>query len=269
MLLRRVCLPRNFLKLSRYLRPDLGIKSVQQCRFESSQKPVVRESNFLSQFLPNYWPEPNEKYLNEEFCKIEDDYSKKSTEEVIKAFESLSYHCQTIQSYISEEKYNPLVNAVLEKLPDMTDEELIKILFDLTRFPRASPRSHNFSELWNKIDDECWIRSKNWRFPLLLKVMNAYFRLGINKISAFNTKAMLKMSAKLDKIPSKMLVEFMFYQSIIRHKEVPMYTIEARVNELFNEFTLDEIGIIGLAFFKREAKILNNSLLDRFYEKVS
>lgn len=144
------------------------------------------------------------------------------------------------------------------------------MLVDLTRFPKLpSPKSRNYSELWNAIDHECWERSKYWRFPLLLKVMNAYYRLGINRISNFNRKALLKMSSKIDKLEPQALVEMMFYQCIIRSQEVPMYTIEARLVEIIRDLTLNEIGIIGLAFFKRESKIYNTKLLDMMYERVS
>lgn len=152
----------------------------------------------------------------------------------------------------------------------MTDDEVIKVLVDLTRFPALkSPKSRNYSELWNSIDQECWNRSRHWRYPLLLKIMNAYYRLGINRISQFNRKALLKMSGKIDQLEPQALVEMMFYQCIIRNQEVPMYTVEARLPELIRDLSVNEIGIIGLAFFKRESKIYNTLLLDMIYERVS
>lgn len=268
MFLRKFCLPRNFSQFSRVFRPDLVNKTFQQCRFESVNRPIIRESQFLAQFVPNYFPEKKEVILDDGFI-IESDYSGRSKEELVQIFERLSYHCSAMESSISEEKYDPIVNAVLAKLPEMSDDELLKILVDLTRFPLCkTPRAHNFSELWNKIDDECWDRSRRWRYPLLLKIMSAYYRLGLNRISSFNTKALLRMSAKCDQLSPQMLVELMFYQSIIRHEDVPMYTIEAQVSKSFNEFNIDELGIIGLAFFKREAKIVNVGLLIKFYWKV-
>lgn len=268
MLLRKFCLPRNIFQFSRVIRPDLVNKTFQQCRFQSIKRPIIRESQFLAQFVPNYFPDKKELILDDGF-KIESDYSGRSNEELVQIFERLSFHCDAMQSLISEEKYDPIVNAVLEKLPEMSDEEVVKILADLTRFPMCpTPRAHNYSELWNKIDDECWTRSKHWRFPFLLKIMNAYYRLGINRISSFNTKALLKMASKSHLLSPRMLVELMFYQSIIRHEDVPMYTIEAQVMKSLDEFNIDELGIIGLAFFKREAKILNTGLLTKFYWKV-
>lgn len=268
MLLRKFCLPRNFLRISRVLRPDLVNKNFQQVRFESIKTKKYREAEFLAQFVPNYWPNKNETILDDGF-KIQNNYSDKSPEEMVKIFERLSLHCHAMDSSISEVQYDPIVNAVIEKMPEMTDDEVVKVLADLTRFPQSSsPRAHNYSELWNKIDDECWTRSKYWKFATLLKVMNAYYRLGINKVSAFNKKALLKIAGKIEHVPPRMLVEFMFYQSIIRHKEVSMYLIERRVKEFINEFDIDELGIIGLAFFKREAKILDSELLDKFYERV-
>ena len=77
------------------------------------------------------------------------------------------------------------------------------------------------------------------------------------------------MSRKVDVMEPRMLVEMMFYQSIIRQKDVPMYNIEARFAQILDELTIDEIGIVCLAFFKREAKLLDNVCINNIYMKVS
>lgn len=113
---RKVCLPRNFFQISRILRPDLVHKTLQQIRHDSTNSPIFKESQLLSQFVPNYWPEKNFVQLDDNF-KIENDYSDRTTEEVLQAYERLSYHCNAMDSPITEEKYDPLIKAVIDKLP--------------------------------------------------------------------------------------------------------------------------------------------------------
>jgi hypothetical protein len=65
-----------------------------------------------------------------------------------------------------------------------------------------------------------------------------------------------------------MLVELMFYQSKMICKDLPMYIVEARFYEIFDELTIDDIGVICLAFFRSEKKFLNNPLVNKIFKKV-
>lgn len=268
MLLKRVCLLRNFPNLKYAARPNLVFNYHLPCRWLATERKRVGETQFIAQFVPNYMPKGKDILLDDGF-EIENDYSNRTTDEVVGVFEKLSHYCASMQSSISEEKYDPIVKAVIQKLPDMNDEELMKVLVDLTRFPHpSSPKERNFSELWNCIDDQLWLKLNYWKFPDILKAMNAYYRLGMNKISPFNSKAILKITRKVEDLPPSMLVEAMFYQSIIRHDDVQMYNVESRFYQIIDELDINEIGIMCIAFFKREAKILNEKLLSRIYQRV-
>lgn len=269
MLFRRVCLLRYFSYLKYVTRPHLATYHLSQCRWLATEGKRLGETKYIAQFVPNYMPNRRDWLLDDGF-EVEADYSNRTTDEIVGVFEKLSHYCAAKESKISEEQYDPIVKAVIQKLPDMNDEELMKVLVDLTRFPpNATPRDRNFSDLWNSIDDQLWAKLKHWRFPEILKAMNAYYRLGINKISPFNNKGILKITRKVNDLPPSMLVEAMFYQTIIRHEEVPMYNVEKRFDQILDKLDLNEIGIMSIAFFKREAKILNIDLLSRIYQRVS
>lgn len=259
----------SFSQISRLLTPNLILNTNQQCHWVSSTKELKNETQFIAQFVPNHIPKPKSFLKDDENFSLENDYSNKSIDELIGEFEKLSDYCTAMDSSISEEKYDPLVNSIINKIPDMNDEEVMSVLTSLTKFPRANtPRDRNYRELWNAIDYAFWYKCKYWKAPELLKAMNAFYRLGINKISKFNNKAIIKLSRKVELMDPRMLVEMMFYQSIIRHKEVPMYNVENKLKKVFYKLNLDEIGIIGLAFFKRESKLLDSELIEMFYNKV-
>ena len=50
---------------------------------------------------------------------------------------------------------------------------------------------------------------------------------------------------------------------------VPMYYVESRLEKVLDDLTIDEIGILCLAFFKTESKLINGALMNRIYQRVS
>lgn len=271
-MLSKVCLSRNFNKIIRLWRHTSAQKQLEQWRWVSSlpESKVIRgrESQFISQFVPHYGTK--EKFiLNQNIFKLEDDYKDKTADQISDVFEELSYECEQTESSLTEGKYDKIIDAVIQKLPEMNDDQVVKLLVDLYRFPQLDYKSPKYTELWNAIDSQCWDRSRHWRYQQLLKVMNAWYRIGITKNSRFNHKALMKLSRRLDELPPRVLIEMMFYQSIIRHKDVPMYYVESRLEKVLDDLTIDELGIVSLAFFKTESKLINGELMNRIYKRVT
>jgi hypothetical protein len=218
--------------------------------------------------VPNYYKK--EKFIldSSNFDISETNFSSKTADEMVKIFEDFTHYCAKVNANISDERFDLIVMNVIEKLKDMRDVEIIKVLVDMQRIPVGNIRDRNFLQLWNALDDECWTRSRNWHSIDMLKVLNAFFQLGIVKPSNYNHKALLKICRKIEELKPRIFVEMMFYQSQVRSKEVPMYNAEARFMKIFNEFNIDEIGIICLAYFKTETKLKDNLLISKIYKKV-
>lgn len=102
---------------------------------------------------------------------------------------------------------------------------------------------------------------------MLLRVCNLWFNLRLSKVGQFTGKALGKICRRVDKLPSKALVETCFYLTQWR-KELPMISIESRFSQIFDELNIDEIGIVCLAFFKTESKLQRNELIDKLYDKT-
>ena len=261
-----------FNQFSRVSRHNSSFKEIQTCRWMCTiPKPKVirgKEAMFIAQFVPQYIQK--QKFLeNQNIFTVEENYQQKTSDEICNVFEELSFYCEHANESLTDGKYDNIIDSLISKLPEMNDEQIVKILVDLYRFPLLDYKSQKYTELWNSLDDQCWERSKYWRWAQLLKVMNAWYQIGITKNSKFNHKALMKLSRKLDEIPPRVLVEMMFYQSLIRHKDVPMYYVESRLEKILDDLTIDEIGIVCLAFFKTESKLINGALLNRIYQRVS
>lgn len=62
----------------------------------------------------------------------------------------------------------------------------------------------------------------------------------------------------------------MFYANTSRKfiPSLPMFDIEHELNLYFDEFTIKELGIIALGFFKTQTPIRNLELIDKIYTAV-
>lgn len=93
------------------------------------------ETEFNYKFVNNYETiKSTDKQERRQF-QLEENYKEKSTSELVQTFEDLSYHCQQTQTCISEEKFNGLIQQLIARLKDFDDEQVMKIIFDLNRFP--------------------------------------------------------------------------------------------------------------------------------------
>ncbi|KAG5684956.1 hypothetical protein PVAND_014162 [Polypedilum vanderplanki] len=268
---RKVCLQNNFSKFSLLFRSNLLIEHNQKCVQASTiiptEKKKIRESVFLAQFVPNYVKEER-LILDQNIFKIEENYNDKTPSEIVDIFKELSYHGLKMEKRVMDPEFEPIIKAVIENIKKMTDEEIVQILVDLTRFHGTPPGEPKYYEFWSQIDDNCWDRYRTWKWPMLLKVMNVFYKLGINRSSKYCHKALIKLSRKIDLLPPRILVEMMFYQSVIRHKDVPMFDVEVRLNQVIDDLTVDEIGIVCLSFFKTETKIRDQNILIKIYKRV-
>jgi hypothetical protein len=225
------------------------------------------ETKFNYDFIRKHEPI---KYFEEESAnsfKLEESYDDKSCDEMVRAFEALSYHCEKTESLLSDDEYDKFVKVLIEKSNEFNDEQLIKVLSDLERFPNKNYFTKNLSELWIRLDGICTRKTSDWNQTMLLKVCSLMLRLNLTKTGDFTRKALIKICRRCDRLSAKDLVEAMFYQTICR-KDINMLDVEGRFLTLFKEFNINEIGIICLAFFKTEKRMSTNLLIDKIYDKT-
>ena len=234
------------------------------------KKYVHKELELTYKFVQNYseFEINGESKQNQNEFKLENNYANKSKEELISAFEGLSYHCKLTESCLSNDAYNHLVLTLVNEISNFSDNELVKVLTTLQRFPETpNVNSNNFYQLWMRLDEECSKRINLWKVPFLLKLCNLWLRLNLLKVGNFSGRAIIKICRRVDRLPPKILVETMFYHTICR-KKIPMIDIETRFLQVIDELNVNETGIMCLAFFKTEAKMKMPGLVDKIYDKT-
>jgi hypothetical protein len=194
--------------------------------------------------------------------------SDRSTEELVDAFETLSHHCAHTEACISDDRFDGFVEQLVKKINSLTDDQLMKVLGDLERFPQTkNTYSKNFHELWTRLDEVCYERVKEWNQQMLLKMCNLWLKLHLSKVGKFTAKALTKVCRRIDRLNPKDLVEAMFYVTVCR-SVVVMADVESRFFQVFDHLSIDEIGILCLAFFKTETRVRTAALIDKLYDKT-
>lgn len=106
------------------------------------------ETEFNYKFVNHYEPIESESKQTRNPFLLEEDYSEKTTTELVQAFEDLSFHCHETGTCISNENFDDLLEELTAKVSDLDDEQVMKVLFDLCRFPETvSNRQVSLSQL--------------------------------------------------------------------------------------------------------------------------
>lgn len=227
----------------------------------------AEETDFISKFVRTY--KNSEISECKQTFKLQENYKEKSTEDLISDFEALSHYCIETETFISDDAYDGFVKALSQRVPKLNDDQLTEVLTHFARFPPTpSGFSKNFHELWLALDEKCVERTvKEWKHPMILKVCNLWYKLNLSKIGDFTGKGITKVFRRVDRLTPSALVEAMFYLTVCR-KKIPLSNVESRFLEVFDELSIDEIGIICLAFFKTESRIGTVDLIHKLYRKT-
>lgn len=208
---------------------------------------------------------------NFDFDKVveQKDFSGKSNAEILREFSGVAKFCSQNNICITEDRLTEITRAVIRIAPNISDQQLSKLLLDLNVFPEApSITSKNFFHLWQCLDDICTDRITKWNFDQLLYFAHHWYLLNLSKKGSYTSSAIYKMSRKFKKLNLRNLVELMFYLNLSRKATASMFDIEVRFNHYFDELSIDEIGVICIGFFKTETRIHNSKLLEKIYRRT-
>lgn len=232
---------------------------------------VNQETHLTSKFIPSFVPSPTFDECKQDLdnFELEENYSGKTVEELVKEFEVLSHYCVAEDVDMSNSEFDHFVSVLIKNVKNLSDDQLMSVLTSLRNFPETpATTSNNFMPLWNTLDHECVHRLNVWSHQKILKYCNLWMNLNLAKINQFCYKSMVKLLRRVDKLPPKLLVETMFYNNVVRSK-LPLIEVEERMVRILDELNIDEIGIICLSFFKTENKVKNQKLVSMIYERAT
>ncbi|RVE43951.1 hypothetical protein evm_011383 [Chilo suppressalis] len=207
---------------------------------------------------------------SENFNKIlNDNWNNKSPSEIYHAFSLLGIYSSKNAMCISNEIFDSFIDNLTDNISFATDEELKTLFYSLLKWPEtASVRTRNYIEVWVALDDECLNRLKRWTLDEMLQFLGLFYMLNVTKASDFSLKALQKLTSKSKQLSPCQLVQTMFYIGIMRKAPFDMHNLELHLEQLFPEFTVDELAIMAMGFFKSKTPIRNTDLTTKIIYKV-
>ncbi|CRK95746.1 CLUMA_CG009203, isoform A [Clunio marinus] len=198
---------------------------------------------------------------------LDDDFKSMSENDILKAFEALSYHCAATNSLISDDKYDKIIYNIIAKADNFNNEQIIKVLKDLKRFPKcADRRDKNYYELWMTLDDICCNRSPDWDYKALFKMCELWKSLSLAHYCSFLwAKAVPKILRKLHRLTPEELALAMMYLSMCK-LDISLVDVEIRVKEVFDSLNTQEISHVCQGYQKLNKTIKCNHLIGRIYD---
>lgn len=241
----------------------LNFKRFTNNEIDFSSRFVVQHD--FSEYLLNHQDQKKIEYSESLLTSNKSNYS---NDEMIQILDVIAKHCQSEGDCISNEKYTKFVQDLVERIPKLTQEEIVRFLITLKKLPQTKhAHETNYQDLWETLDEVCRNNVTVWKSPYLLKLCALWNNLYLARNSNFVFASLRKVARQIGKYSAGELVEFMFYVSICR-KDVEMLQVEKRMLEVFDDFTIHEIGVLCGAFFKSQKKIKSFELISRIFDKL-
>ena len=187
-----------------------------------------------------------------------------SNAEILENLKILSYYIFKNQDEI-DPKYYEILLIIISHCSNFNDNELHHLL--------------NCLEVWNIesyeivhkhisaiIDEECLERMQNWSIDEIFLFNDHFYKLGIGRSSRFAQNSLKTMLIKNMSLQN--LVQYAFLMKVNRRTLIRFDIFEHYLLKYANEMTVEEIGIISMAFFKYETAIRNKDLQRIFMHKL-
>lgn len=200
---------------------------------------------------------------------IEQDWAKKSPQEMFNVFSMLGAFCSEHGLCISNKMFDSYIDNLTDNIKHASDEELKLLFHSLVKWPEtASIRTRNYIEVWAALDDECLKRHKSWSVDELLSFLALFYLLNVSRVSEYSMKGVQRITNKVHQISPEQFVQTMFFISTIRKSPFDMHNLEVYLDSNIFKFSLDELAIVSMGFFKSKTPIRSVRLLEQIIDKI-
>uniref|UniRef100_A0A182N193 RAP domain-containing protein n=1 Tax=Anopheles dirus TaxID=7168 RepID=A0A182N193_9DIPT len=173
-------------------------------------------------------------------------------------------------STLLDARSGDFVARFVRLVPQFSDEQLSRALETLGTLEEVrSIYDPHYLSLWTTLDAECLERVTGWNVERLLYMADRWYPLRLAKQGRFVNKAIWKISNRLRKLPPDQLVKTVFYINLTRVPVENMMDIEVNFQQRFDAFTIDDIAVLCMGFFKTETPVRSGELLEQIYQRVT
>uniref|UniRef100_A0A182Q0T6 RAP domain-containing protein n=1 Tax=Anopheles farauti TaxID=69004 RepID=A0A182Q0T6_9DIPT len=171
---------------------------------------------------------------------------------------------------LQDARHSEFVARFVRLVPQFSDEQLARTLDTLAAIEEVrSIYDPHYLSLWTTLDSECLERVTRWNVEWLLHMADRWYPLRLAKQGRFVNKAIWKISNKLRKLPPAQLVRTVFYINLTRVPVENMMDIEVNFQQNFDAFTIDDVAVLCMGFFKTETPVRSAELLEQIYQRVT
>lgn len=213
---------------------------------------------------------PKSTLTKEELQKcIGENWSNQSPKQLFEAFSSIGTYCSEYNICISNKMFDNFIDSLTDNIKLASDRELASLFNSLGKWPETeSVRTRNYIEVWVALDEECLNRMQSWSFDEMLNFVSLFYMLNVTRASDFTKKCLQKMATKAKQLTPSQLIQALFFIGVMRKQPFDMHNLELHIENNFEKFTVDDLAIMSMGFFKSKTPIRSMELLSKFVNKV-
>ncbi|XP_014224204.1 uncharacterized protein LOC106650599 isoform X1 [Trichogramma pretiosum] len=183
-----------------------------------------------------------------------------SNGEVLQNLESLSNYAYKNPNIISVYDEKGVMRILKTRCMLFNDDEFRLFLKNLEQLQGQNKKIIQ-GTFWRIINAECFKRSSNWTIEEILMMNDQLAKLDLTWVP-FYEGSLLKMEANFSKFSPANLVQYAYLIRISSKKiNVNFKQFEYHVHKSVDRLTIEEIGIISMAYFRYETSLKHTNLL--------
>ncbi|XP_026765134.3 uncharacterized protein LOC113523378 [Galleria mellonella] len=222
---------------------------------------LTKDKDNIKQYIP---------ITDEEFTELmQENWVHKTPDQIFDYFSKLGVYCYNNGLCISNKMFDTFIDHLTDNIKLATDKQLMSLFYALCKWPETeSIRTRNYIEIWAALDDECLHRMKEWKIDQLLSFISLFYMLNVTKVSDFSLKSLRKLASKSKQLTASQLVQTLFFVGIVRKPPFDMHFLEVCLDNKFSEFTIDDLAIMSMGFFKSKTPLRNTELVCKIIDRI-
>lgn len=198
------------------------------------------------------------------------DWSQLTSAEILRNFKFLSVNAFQKNEEITGEDYLKIISVVTAKCWKFSDHELHTLLKYLELWPsieKVRNPNNPARNLFEQIDKEFDKRSRNWTVDKTLMYCDTVCRV-FSFHSSFVSNSLNRITMNPSTLSHTNIVQIMYYLFIYGIPKSRVTQLEPYIEDHFDKFRAEELGVICLGYFRTQVHITSDTLLCKLMQKV-
>jgi hypothetical protein len=255
-------------KSNRYIHSDTTLQMKMYMEHENRYAYRIMENKGYVENI--YTAKKDIPITTDEFNSLtKENWSNKSSKQLFEVFPTLATYSSAKGLCISNKTFDSYIDDLSDNIRHASDEELRSLFYSLLKWPETpSIRTRNYIEVWVALDDECLKRMHKWSTGEMLSYISLFYMVNVTRVSDFPLKALNRMASKAKQLTPSELVQTMFFISTIRKAPFDIHNLELHLANNFGEYSLDELAVMSMGYFKSKTPIRNPDLIIQIIKKI-